>query len=133
MDIIRKFIPSNPLGAKAQETLKRIIIDTMSTFVKNYAISNQVVIVENKEAQMRYEEKLKEQRERRIAKNIKYLNKKVGYDVKTPDFPEPPQGNPTFEEMQSYCISNLKLGLKPIFQRVKTKTVTQKIIVKLKN
>ena len=70
MDIIRKFIPSNPLGAKAQETLKRIIIDTMSTFVKNYAISNQVVIVENKEAQMRYEEKLKEQRERRIAKNI---------------------------------------------------------------
>ena len=132
MDIIRKFIPSNPLDAKAQETLKRIIIDTMSTFVKNYAISTQVVIVENKEAQIRYEEKLKEQRERRIAKNIKYLNKKVGYDVKTPDFPEPPQGNPTFEEMQSYCISNLKLGLKPIFPRVKTKIVTQKIIVKLK-
>lgn len=133
MDIIRKFIPSNPLDATAQATLKRIIADTMSTFLKNYAISTQVVLVENREAVIKYNEKIKEQRERRIAKNIKYLKNKFGDDVTIPVFPEPPQTeNPTFEEVQSYCISNLKLGLKPIFPRVKPKTITPKIVVKLK-
>lgn len=133
MDIIRKFIPSNPLDASAQATLKRIIADTMSTFLKNYALATQVVIVQNKEAQIKYDEKMKVKREKRIAKNTKYLKRKLGDDAIIPEFPEPPQTeNPTFDEMQSYCVSNLKLGLKPVFPRVKTKTPTQKIVVKLK-
>ena len=133
MDIIRKFIPSNPLDANAQSTLKRIIADSMAIFVKNYAKATPVVLVQNKEAQIKYDEKMKAKREKRIAKNTKYLKKKLGDDAIIPEFPEPPQTeNPTFDEMQSYCVSNLKLGLKPVFPRVKTKTPTQEIIVKLK-
>ena len=133
MDIIRKFIPSNPLDANAQSTLKRIIADSMAIFVKNYAKATPVVLVQNKEAQIKYDEKMKAKREKRIAKNTKYLKRKLGDDAIIPEFPEPPQTeNPTFDEMQSYCVSNLKLGLKPVFPRVKTKTPTQEIIVKLK-
>ena len=133
MDIIRKFIPPNPLDASAQASLKRIVADSMTTFVKNYVKATPVVLVQNKEAQIQYDEKMKAKRERRIAKNTKYLKRKLGDDAIIPEFPEPPQTeNPTFDEMQSFCVSNLKLGLKPVFPRVKTKTPTQEIIVKLK-
>ena len=106
MDIIRKFIPSNPLDANAQSTLKRIIADSMAIFVKNYAKATPVVLVQNKEAQIKYDEKMKAKREKRIAKNTKYLKRKLGDDAIIPEFPEPPQTeNPTFDEMQSYCVS----------------------------
>ena len=63
-DIIRKFIPSNPLDANAQSTLKRIIADSMAIFVKNYAKATPVVLVQNKEAQIKYDEKMKAKREK---------------------------------------------------------------------
>ena len=56
MDIIHKYIPKNPINSATQEKMKNRIKEVLEKFCKNYASQTQLVIVKNKEDEIKKKE-----------------------------------------------------------------------------
>lgn len=130
MDFIKSILTANPIDSEKKNKLQRICEDTMKCFASNYLKSTTICIVQNKEATIEYQRKMEFKRNERLRKNVKYLKKKFGENAVIPNFPEYPESeDPSLEEMQSYCLANFQLGLKPVYPRAKPKPRTEEVLV----
>ena len=119
MDIIKRFIPSNPINQETSTRIANKVKEILDVFSKNYAKQTILVIVKNKEDQ----EEEKEKREAIVKKDkenkAKYYKKKYGEESDVPNFPEIPEKGTSLEQMTEYCKKMLDLGFKPLFPRGK--------------
>jgi len=119
MDIIHKYIPKNPINSATQEKMKNRIKEVLEKFCKNYASQTQLVIVKNKEYEIKKKEIRKSIVDADREKKKKYYKKTYGPEAEIPDIPEIPEKGAPIEVVKPYCMKLLELGFKPVRPRAK--------------
>ena len=119
MYLLNKIIQKNPISSQTMYKINQSIADSLKIFVKNYVAQTQIVIISNKELEIKLKQKRKETIEKDKNKKIKYYKKTHGEDATIPDIPEIPEKEASLDIKTEYCKNILNLGFKPLFPRDK--------------
>ena len=132
MFLINKIISKNPINSQTMDKINKIIVDSLTIFIKNYTSQTNIVAVENKIKEYELKEKRKVNIQKDKNKKIKYYKKIYGKNAQIPNIPEIPEKDEFIDKKIEYSKNILNLGFKPLFPREKmTPLKTPELIVEL--